>query len=223
VAALAWLTGSNALVPLSNGRIIHPSYVGWPFILMLLGIILGGYIYAAAGHESLPIIGRRRTEIDHSFRYSLIFVEAVLNFELGGADQGILGCRVAVRFTNSFNKPIQVYLEDLELNANGVESGPYLSKVRLMRLMPNQFRQFYSPTIPSIPQGYFVGIVKYSVLYGPLDSSTVYRHRHEFELHVTGTKVTIADLQKNSSGCQWYDIEAEVDIDMPEGYEYPRA
>lgn len=37
IAGLAWLTGAHALVPLSNGKVIHASYVGWPFWLKSMG------------------------------------------------------------------------------------------------------------------------------------------------------------------------------------------
>lgn len=220
VAALAWLTGANALVPLSNGKVIHASYVSWPLALMLLGLVLGGYIYQAASHERLPILGRKRMEVDHSYRYSLLFVEPRLRWQLYDTDEK-LGVQLGVRFSNGFNKPIQVYLEDLEASANGVQAAPYTTPFRKMRIMPNQIRHFTAPVIPDIPQGYFDGRVKYSVLYGPLDASTVYRHRHEFSCEVNGVRVRVADLRENSGANEWADEEAEVDSDMPEGFNYP--
>jgi hypothetical protein len=223
VAALAWLTGANALVPLSNGKIIHAPYVGWPLILMIIGMVIGIYTYQAASHERLPIPGRRRVEIDHSYRYSLIFVSPALRWELDTTNEEALGVQVGVKFSNAFNKPIQVYLENLDAVVNGLDVKPYgINAVRKLRIMPTQGREFRLPTLTGFPQGYFVGEVSYSVLYGPLDESTIYRHRHSFRCFVTGVNPTAADIRKNGSGGNdWIDIEPENDSDMPNGYKYP--
>jgi hypothetical protein len=143
-----------------------------------------------------------------------------IRFELYDSDEK-LGVRLGVKFSNGFSKPIQVYLESLEVSANGVGAAPYTSEFRKIRIMPNQIRHFTAPVIPDIPQGYFDGRVKYSVLYGPLDASTVYRHRHKFECQVTGVRVTAVDLRVNQGANEWTDREAEVDSDMPEGFNYP--
>jgi hypothetical protein len=153
----------------------------------------------------------------------LIFVSPALRFELYNDDEGALGVQVGVRFSNAFNKPIQVYLENLDAVVNGVAAKPYDSgAVRKLRIMPNQAREFRLPTLRGFPQGYFDGEVSYSVLYGPLDESTIYRHRHSFKCFVTGVNVTAADIRKSGSGGNdWIDIEPENDSDMPSGYRYP--
>jgi hypothetical protein len=106
VAALAWLTGANALVPLSNGKVIHAPYVSWPFALMIVGIVVGIYAYLAASHERLPIPGRTRVGIDHSYRYSLLFVESSIRFEFYDEDINALGAAVGIKFSNGYSKPI---------------------------------------------------------------------------------------------------------------------
>jgi hypothetical protein len=222
IAALAWLTGANALVALSNGKVIHAPYVSWPLILILIGIAVGVYSYLAASHEWLPIPGRRRAEIDHSFRYSLLFISPALRFELYDDDINALGVQAGIKLGNGFTKPIQVYLEHLEVTINGIKAASYGGAVRKLRIMPNQVREFRVPTLRDFPQGYFNGEVDYSVLYGPLDASTVYRHRHKFLCYVTGVRVTAADMRASGYGANdWIDIEAENDTDMPEGYRYP--
>jgi len=221
IAGLAWITGAHALVPLSNGKVIHASYIGWPFWLMVIGVIVGVYVILAASYEELPILGlRRRAEIDHSFRYSLLFMGPLLKFYL--SDENALDVQVAIKLSNGFNKPIQVYVEHVDVIVNGIHARPYSGAVRRIRIMPQQERYFTAPRIRDFPQGSFVGIVDYSVLYGPLDSSTIYRRQHRFECSVTGVKVTATDMkEKGTGGSDYTDIEAEVDTDMPEGYEYP--
>lgn len=222
VAALAWLTGANAVVPLSDGKVIHAPWVGWPLILMILGLVVGIYTYQTASHERLPVPGRRRVEIDHSFRYSLIFVAPALRFEFYEQDLNALGVQVGIRLSNGFDRPIQVYLEHLEVSVNGVAAEAYGGKVRKMRIMPNQSREFRAPIVREFPQGYFVGLVSYSILYGSLDSNAIYRRRHTFECQVTGVKVTPSDLRTNGpGGNDWTDIEAQIDSDLPEGSKYP--
>ena len=222
VAALAWLTGANALVALSDGKVIHAPYVGWPLIVMILGIAVGIYAYQAASHERLPIPGRRHVEVDHSYRYSLVFVSPALRFELYNDDENALGVQVGARFRNTFNKPIQVYLENLDAVVNGVAAKQYTGEVRKMRIMPNQEREFRLPTLRDFPQDGFIGEVSYSVLYGPLDESTIYRHQHGFNCFVTGVNPTAADLRKNGpGGNDWIDVRPENDSDMPIGYKYP--
>jgi hypothetical protein len=171
VAALAWLTGAHALVPLTNGKVIHASYVGWPLILMVIGMTVGLYCYLAASHEWLPIPSRRRVGIDHSYRYSLLFNSPSLRFELyDGDDANELGVQVGVNISNGFSKPIQVYIEKLDVIVNDVKAEPLIGGVRQMRILPNQVRKFMAPTIKGFPQGYFNGVVDYSILYGPLDT-----------------------------------------------------
>jgi hypothetical protein len=224
IAGLAWLTGAHALVPLSDGKIIHVSYIGWPFWLMVIGIIIGIYVYLSASNERLPIPTRRQAEIDHSFRYSLLFVSPGLRWEFYDDAVNPLGARMGIKLGNGFTKPIQVYLEHLDVTINGVRAEPYNGAVRTLRIMPNQVREFRAPVVRGFPQGYFNGLVDYSVLYGPLDGSAIYRHRHKFECEVTGVRVTAADIRRTNPGASdWTDIIAEVDSDMPEGYEYTDA
>ena len=224
VAALAWLTGANAVVPLSDGKVIHASYVGWPLALMVIGVVVGIYIYLAASNERLPIPGRARVGIDHSYRYSLVFKGVSIRFQFNDDDADALGASIGVEFSNSYGKPIQMYLEHLDVTINGVVAGPYAGAVRKIRIMPNEVRSFRSPIVQNISQGYFNGNVKYSVLYGPLDASTIYRHTHQFECTVTGVRVTVYDLKKSGpGGSEWTDLEPETDSDMPEGYNYPRT
>jgi len=73
VAALAWLTGSHTLISLGNGAFTHLSWLGWPFYVCLAGIVAGVYVYWAADHEYLKILGRKYVPIDHSAKYSLTF------------------------------------------------------------------------------------------------------------------------------------------------------
>jgi hypothetical protein len=187
----------------------------------LAGILIGVYTYLAASHERLPIPGRK---YDHSAKYSLIFVEPEIRFEIYPSPTQT-GVRVGIKLGNSSSEPIQFYVEQLDVTFNGVAAPNFArSAVRRIRIMPNQNRAFRAATIPSIPLDNGVGgLVAYSILYGPLNDTPIYRRTHKFAVEVTGAiKITHQSLRAGvAGGNDWTDIEPETDFDMPAGYRYP--
>jgi hypothetical protein len=218
VAALAWLTGSHTLIPLSNGKVIHPSWLGWPLYLCVAGIALGAYVYEAATHEKLWIPGRRYTPVDHSFRYSLWFDEFNPHIGIGvdGSEPGHLSATVGISFTNGGTAgPISVHMEKLQVTINGLAPLPNVFLSPDFRLLPDRSRRMSSATVNRIPPGPFNGELEYSVTYGPPIGFPVYRKTQRIRFQ-TSRPVTLEGAKDDLTGLSvsYSVIEPEIDIDI---------
>jgi hypothetical protein len=80
VALLAWITASQTFIVLNGTKLVHPSSLSWPLYICIAGILVGGYTFAAADHEWLPIPSRGFEKPDHRMKYSLWFREVVVEW-----------------------------------------------------------------------------------------------------------------------------------------------
>jgi Caspase domain len=157
-------------------------------------------------------------------KYSLAFVRPYIRWELYD-DPTKLGAGFVIVFRNGSDKPIHAYIERLDVTINGISAPLYDSTVvRKIRVPPGQEREYRAPIIPDFPINGFFGTASYSVLYGPLDESVIYRHTHAFNFSIEGVKVTPQTIREGEAGSTfWTDTEEESDYDMPSGFTYPQV
>jgi hypothetical protein len=221
-AGLAWLTGSHTLVPLSNGRVVQPSLFGWPFYLCIAGALAGCWVYWAADHNYMPILGRRYVPVDRSAKYSLTFNEIKIGWFLepsksvSGPDP--LNVRIAIAIGNGLTIPIQAYIERMDVKVNGKAPNAPIGGVRKLRLLPGQIREYRAPLVLDISTGSVGGEVDYSIIYSSLNGIPAYRRTHKFAFGVN-EPITLQGLRSGKSGSTDYtELENERDEDMPEDF-----
>jgi len=216
-AAFAWITGAHTFVVLNNGKLQHPSWLGWPLYVCIAGILVGGYTYLAATHARIPIPGRKFASIDHSAKYSLWFEQLSISINISNQAVDRVNGEVGIVFKNALSSlPIIVHLEKIEASICGVKvHDEPTSDAMTFVLPPGHERRASAPSIFGIPLGTLNGEAYYSVIYGTADRFPAYRQTHKLGFGTTRA-VTIDDIPDNLPriGFGYKDIEPSIITDL---------
>jgi hypothetical protein len=216
-AAFAWITGAHTFIVLSNGKLQHPSWLGWPLYVCIGGILVGAYTYLAATRIRLPIPGRQFAPIDHSARHSLWFEQVHIGINVNSQAVDRVDGVVGIVFSNGhLSLPIIVHLEQIEASICGFQVQDKLSPDNMtFVLLPGHKRQVSAPPIVGIPLGVLNGEVSYSVIYGAADGVLTYRQTHKLSF-ATSRAITIDDIPDNLPKISfgYKDIESSVITDL---------
>jgi hypothetical protein len=123
VAALAgagYVSAFQTFIVLNNGRPSHPSWWSWPFWACIGLAALGFYIFLAAHHDKLFMLGRERP-VDHSTKYSLGLMQVDMGLRRYRTEPDRLDVRVQMTMLNgNQNSFLRAYLERMDVTVAGL-------------------------------------------------------------------------------------------------------
>lgn len=189
---------------------------GWPLLPSAVLLIAGIYVLLTTYVDRLPaIFGRDYIPVDRSTKYTLWFDGFRQGWGVDDDDRSKLYLRAILTFVNGGNQIIQLKIERLELEVDGVDPvsrAPYTTSH--FRLLPGRSRNFWPPAV-RISEGAISGTVRYAITYGPPTGFPSYRRTHAISF--TSTEPVTGDKVANSVDRivpDWWDLEPEEDEDL---------
>jgi hypothetical protein len=191
--------------------------VGWPLLPAAVLLLAGGYVLITTYVDRLPaVLGRDRLPIDSRTKYTLWLDQLVATWSITPYDPAKLALRMAILMTNGGNEVLQIKIERLELEVNGVNPVSYHGAITGYRILPGRSKQSWPPWVLGVPEGTVLGTIRYSIIYGPPSGFPSYRRTHAISFVVN--KQMTCDMVRNSHldgvVTQWEDLEPEEDQDL---------
>jgi hypothetical protein len=215
-AGFAWIVASHTFIVLNNGRLIHPSTLGWPLYICIVIFAIGTYMYLSSEYEQLPLPWRKYAPVDHSAKDSLWFEKIEIKGSAPyGGDSDRFAMAAGPRLGNAGSSTLLVKIEKLSVSVGekSATSDPDIT----FPLPPGRSQGVQSVPVDQIPSGAGNGEICYSVTYGPVSGYPVYRLTHKlsfnFSKPITAKLISRGDLTKVAVNA--LDIERSTEIVLP--------